>query len=184
MNYKPIIVALVATIILSGCLGPSPQPPAPTPAPAGQMIPVPIPGNYFQNSSVTSAKLAGNSTVFNFTSNLTASSVTGTTFQYIGMNATFTVPKASAVSISYMGLTSHSNANTSYIRACVDNFLTTPGVVPVAGGSASWNSTSARWFNSSVAAGTHTVTIEGNSTNAAGVLSYYNNSLMVIAYPN
>lgn len=195
MKLITVLLALIAGMVLSGCVTPSPVPPTPS----GQVIPIPIPGSYIQdnaistskilNSSISNIKLAANSTVFNFTYNNTPGNVTGLNFLPIGINASVTVLQNSSLSIAYTGVTNYSLYNNSYLQANVSTSTGSwagaiPGALKVAGGvGANWNTTSIQWYNASVIAGTYNISIEGNSSDVWGVLQSRNNSLMVVAYP-
>ncbi len=183
MKLIVVMLALIAAgLFISGCVEP---PMVQPPAPAGQMIPIPIPSNYLQNNSVTTAKLAGNSTVFNFTTNITEDNVLGTAFLSFNTDAVITLEKTSAVMITYTGSTNFTAGNTSFVRATVGGVTANPGAMRVKGAAAGlYNTTALSWYNASVSPGTYTVSIEGNSTNAGGALYHKNSSLMVVAYPN
>ncbi len=108
----------------------------------------------------------------------------GYSIAHLDLPETLQLNRTSAVLITYMGQTQFTSGNTSYVRVLVNNSIATPGPIVVSGGTPGiWNTTTATWYNSSVVAGTYTIAIQGNSSAATGNLSFYNNSLTVVAYP-
>lgn len=188
------VFGLIAIILLafSGCV----ENQTDTQAPGAFNIPVPIPGNYIQNSaigntkiassSVNDTQLAANAIRYNLTTNSTETTVTGTTLLPVLTNGSITVSRDSALIITFSASAKVSANNSSYIQIQVNNVSSTPtlvkGIAKVSTAT-NYGAISFTFYNSSVPAGTYIISPFTNVSDANGI-SYMNNvSLVTIALP-
>ncbi len=180
-----ILLLTMAVLASLGCVQAPPQ----ASAPGGQVIPIPIPGSYIGNNSITDLQLAPNAIITNVTTNSTTTIGSATMVNATSPGSSVLNRTSSAVQVTFsaQGFTNGS----SYMHLMIDNVEQAPGTVFMGNGSSNLKNnmiaTSYTWYNGSLGAGTHWFNVQANVTTLPsgdpGNVTIVNATLFGVAYP-